>query len=60
MSECLSIGTCQPAITRASNATIRVNEMSWNYRVIRKRHTRTDTVTYQIREVYYDEDREIE
>ena len=34
--------------------------MSWNYRVIRKRHAETDTVTYQIHEVYYGEDREIE
>lgn len=34
--------------------------MTWNYRVIRKRHTESDTVTYQIHEVYYGEDREIE
>lgn len=34
--------------------------MSWNYRVIRKRHTETDTVTYHIHEVYYGEDQEIE
>ena len=34
--------------------------MTWNYRVIRKRHAETDSVTYQIHEVYYGEDREIE
>ena len=34
--------------------------MSWNYRVIRKRHTKADTVTYYIHEVYYGEDQEIE
>ncbi|MCY3766282.1 MAG: hypothetical protein OXH06_12760 [Gemmatimonadetes bacterium] len=34
--------------------------MSWNYRVIRKRHIETGTVTYHIHEVYYGEDQEIE
>ena len=33
--------------------------MTRDYRVVRKRHTETDTVTFQIHEVYYGEDREI-
>ena len=32
----------------------------WNYRVIRNRHTETDSVTYQVHEVYYREDGGIE
>ena len=32
----------------------------WNYRVIRKHHTETDSVTYHIHEVYYRDDGNIE
>ena len=32
----------------------------WNYRVIRKRHTEVDSVTYHVHEVYYREDGGIE
>lgn len=32
----------------------------WNYRVIRKHHPETDSVTYQVHEVYYREDGGIE
>jgi hypothetical protein len=28
--------------------------MSWNYRVVKKRHHLTDETIYQIHEVYYD------
>ncbi len=34
--------------------------MTWDYRVIRKRHTETDSVTYRVHEVYYGEDGSIE
>ena len=34
--------------------------MTWDYRVVRKHHADTDTMTYQIHEVYYGENREIE
>ncbi len=34
--------------------------MPWNYRVIRKHHTETDSVTYHVHEVYYGEDGSIE
>jgi uncharacterized membrane protein YccC len=33
---------------------------NWNYRVIRKNCQRTDTVTYQVHEVYYTEDGRID
>ena len=32
----------------------------WNYRVIRKRHTESDSVTYHVHEVYYRDDGYIE
>lgn len=32
----------------------------WNYRVIRKHHTETDSVTYHVHEVYYRDDGYIE
>ena len=32
----------------------------WNYRIIRKQHTKTDSVTYHVHEVYYREDGSIE
>lgn len=32
----------------------------WNYRVIRKHHTETDSVTYHVHEVYYRDDGNIE
>ena len=32
----------------------------WNHRVIRKHHSETDTVTYQVHEVYYQENGAIE
>ena len=32
----------------------------WNYRAIRKSHEESDTDTYQIHEVYYDKDGNIE
>ncbi len=32
----------------------------WNYRVIRKHHVETDSVTYHVHEVYYREDDSME
>ena len=32
----------------------------WNYRVIRKHHTKTDSVTYHVHEVYYRDDGNID
>lgn len=34
--------------------------MTWNYRVIRRHHAETDSVTYHVHEVYYGEDGSIE
>lgn len=34
--------------------------MTWNYRVIRRHHAETDSVTYYVHEVYYGEDGSIE
>ncbi|MEA3285935.1 MAG: hypothetical protein U9Q77_00980 [Candidatus Marinimicrobia bacterium] len=34
--------------------------MTWNYRIIRKYFEKTDTISFQIHEVYYDDKDQIE